>query len=99
MGILKFNRQNLMFIMFSLLFLHMVIRGGYAFYVGVETLEELYRSSSNFLFNFIRFNPFINLLEFTLGIILARLFLFDVYEEKNRKPYRYENCFFCSCVA
>jgi peptidoglycan/LPS O-acetylase OafA/YrhL len=82
----KLNRQNLIKLLILTLSVSLLIKISYSSICGWEIMEGLKMPSSPLLFNFIRFNPVINFLEFLMGISMARILMLSKTESHSYFP-------------
>ena len=72
----RLKRREVFIWILSFVFFNALFRSSYAIYIGWDVLEEVSRSTRvSWLFNLVRFNPLLNLLEFSFGMGIARIYI------------------------
>ncbi len=67
------RRQALVKAFFSILLAMLILKGIYIFYEGHPVHEGLFDPRTTFFYDFLRFSPLINLMEFILGMFACRI--------------------------
>ena len=82
----KKERKSLLKLLFAVFSVSLVIKILYSYSCGWNVMEGVTGPSSILTFNFIRFNPVINVLEFIMGISIARLLMLSKVEKRLYFP-------------